>query len=84
MSYCSYYQALVSRKDTWFIVAIMRSFEHCAFDRTLQAQDGLIEFFVPQENESYFIEIMNYLKKEHIVFEFKKLPNRLQDPNAEV
>ena len=84
MSYCSYYQALVSKSDTWFLVAVLRSFEHCVFDRTFDAQKAVVEFFVPQDTEDTFLEVMNYLQQQNVVFKFEKLPNRLKDPKAEV
>lgn len=80
--YCSYYQARVNKKDTWFLVATLRSFEHLVFDRTLDKEKCIIEFFVPQELEHYFVELLDYFKKELIVFEYAKMENRLLDPDA--
>lgn len=84
MSYSYYYQANISRPDTWFLTATLRSFEHLAFDRALQKEDGLFEFFVPQDLESFFLEIMEFYQQEGVVTNLKKLPNRLSDPNAVV
>lgn len=78
MSYCSYFQALVSKKDTWFLVATLRSNEHISFDRTLDTETGLFEFFVPQEFEEGFIHLMNYYESQGIVHNLVKLPNRLE------
>lgn len=77
MSYCSYFQALVAKKDTWFFVATMRSNEHLMFDRTHDAERGLFEFFVPSDNEERFVRLMHWYQEQGIITEFKKLPNRL-------
>lgn len=79
--YCLYYQAQVQEKYCWFFVAILRSFEHLAFDRTLDKTSSTFEFFVPQENESYFLSVMEYFKNQEIISNLNKLPNRLIDPN---
>jgi hypothetical protein len=77
MKLCSYYQALVKRPDTWHVTATLRSFEHLAFDRTLDSSRGLFEFFVPQTQELIFVEVMQYFQQQGIVTEVQKLPNRL-------
>ncbi len=79
MSYCLYYQAHVVRPDTWFLTATLRSFEHLSFDRCLQKEDGLFEFFVPATLEKYFLELMSYYQSVNVVTSFTKLPNRLID-----
>ena len=79
MDYCSYYQAQINREKTWFFVGCLKSFEHIAFDRTLDAQKGIFEFFVPEDMEEYFLGIMQYFEKEGIVGNLQKLPNRLID-----
>ena len=78
MNYCCYYQARVQKADTWFLVAVLRSFEHIAFDRTLDKIEGIFEFFVPEAHEHIFLELMDYFLKEHVVFDVKKLSNRLE------
>jgi len=82
--YCEYYQALIRKEDCWFLVGVLRSFEHVAFDRTLDKEKSLFEFFVPATTEPFFLQIMDYLKAEGIVSDLKKMPNRLMDPNQEV
>ncbi len=77
MQYCLYFQAQVVRKRTWFFVAVLRSFEHLCFDRTLDKTTGTFEFFVPPKLESYFLEIMDHMEKEGIVSGVQKLDNRL-------
>ena len=77
MQYCSYFQALVVKKDTWFFVATLRSYEHVAFDRTLDKETGCFEFFVPVDGEAQFIKLMHYYETVGIVQNLVKLPNRL-------
>lgn len=77
MAYCYYYQATLDRPKSWFLVAVLRSFEHLAFDRTLNKEESRFEFFVPENNVEYFLEVMEYMVQEGVVIEFKELPNRL-------
>jgi hypothetical protein len=77
MKYCSYFQALVSKKDTWFFVATLRSYEHLAFDRTWDKETGCFEFFVPVEGEEQFVRLMRYYEQSGIIQNLQKLPNRL-------
>jgi hypothetical protein len=82
--YCSYYQANVQRELCLYMVAALRSFEHLAFDRTLDATTSLFEFFVPTSTEEYFLTLMNHLESEGLIYDFKKLPNRLADSSEQV
>ncbi len=82
--YCSYYQAIVDRTSTWFVVAVLKSFEHMALDRTLENETGLFEFFVPISTEKYFLDVMEYLIAQGYVYDLKKMPNRLLDSTQKV
>jgi len=82
--YCSYYQAMVDRTNAWFVVAILRSFDHMAFDRTLDVATSLFEFFVPPAREDQFVSLMEHLQEKGYVSDVKKLPNRLLDPAEKV
>jgi hypothetical protein len=81
MKYCSYYQARVDKKETLFFVAILRSFDHLCFDRTLDPHQELFEFFVPSAAEKEFLKIMTFFTDQHIVDHLEKLPNRLEHNN---
>jgi hypothetical protein len=76
--YCFYYQAHVQRELCWFVTATLRSYEHIAFDRTLDPATSLFEFFVPVSTEKYFLEVMDYFVAEGLVYQLQKLPNRLE------
>jgi hypothetical protein len=84
MLYSSYYQARVEKSQTWFVVGVLRSFEHLVFDRTIDKERGIIEYYVPADLEQYFLEVMEYFAAHNIVHDLVKLPNRLQDPQEEV
>jgi len=75
--YSVYYQARVERTKCWFLVGALRSFEHVAFDRTLDAHESIFEFFVPPDMEGYFLEIMRYFQDAKIVTSLERLPNRV-------
>lgn len=81
---CVYYQAQVVRPQVWFFVAVLRSFDHVAFDRTYDVPESIFEFFVPEAMEEYFLEIMASLRQQGIVCTFNKLPNRLLDPTQQI
>lgn len=84
MEYCSYYQATIKRQDCWFLTSIIRSFEHVAFDRTVDVHNSVFEFFVPESMEAEFLDIMRYFQKHDIATNLVKLPNRLMDPSEAV
>lgn len=81
--YCSYYQAHVERELCWFVTASLRSYEHVAFDRTLDPETSLFEFFVPTSTEKYFLEVMTYFESQGLVSGLQKLPNRLKNISVE-
>ena len=76
--YSLYYQAQVDKTHTWQVTALLRSHEHVAFDRTLNKETGLIEFFVSPANEAIFLEVMHYFEHKGLVHNLMKLPNRLE------
>ncbi len=82
MPYCNYYQATIRKSDAWFLVAVLRSYEHLAFDRTLEKSSSRFEFFVPKALEAHFLQLIEYFQAEGIVTDFVQLPNRLE--NGEV
>lgn len=84
MKFGSYYQAKIDPPRAWFLVGVLRSFEHLTFDRTLDKEESVFEFFVPQDTEKHFCELMDYFVKEGIVTGLEKKENRLTDPNEVV
>jgi len=82
--FCSYYQAHVQPQKAWFVVAILKSFEHMLFDRTLDVGNSIFEFYVSPSAEPYFLEVMAYMQQQGYVLDLKKLPNRLADTAAQL
>jgi hypothetical protein len=76
--YCSYYQAHVERELCWLVTAGLRSYEHISFDRTLDPETSLFEFFVPRDCEKYFLTVMTYFEEIGLVRNLCKMPNRLE------
>ncbi len=81
--YCKYYQAKVTRNKAWFFAGGLRSFDHLVFDRTIDKENSIFEFFVPADLEQYFLEIMHYFENEKIITEFKELPNRMKESSVQ-
>ncbi len=84
MQWCAYYRAIIKREECWFLTATLRSFEHLAFDRTYDKSISQFEFFVPQNLEHFFVQIMDEYKKIGLVSELEKLPNRLMEPGSQL
>ena len=76
--YCQYYQATVLKIKTWFVSGVFRNEDNVVIARALEGCSDVFEFFVPQEQEGYFLELMGYLQQEGSVLSFEKKPNRLK------
>jgi hypothetical protein len=83
-SFSVYYQATIVRSQAWFVVAVLKSFDHVALDRAYNVEETIFEFFVPAEMEPAFLEVMHYLQQESLVYNLAKLPNRLEDATQTV
>ena len=83
-NYCRYYQAHVIREQAWFFVAIVRSYEHMMFDRTLDPKTSMFEFFVPIAMEAHFLALMTVLMRQKVVQDLQSYDNRLIDPEQVV
>ena len=75
--FCLYYQAHVDKKMTWFVVATLKSQENIQFDRTIDAERSIFEFFVPESVEEQFLTVMEKLVKTGYVSDLQKMENRL-------
>lgn len=82
MNLCLYYQAEVERARCWLFVACLRSFEHLAFDRTLDATTSTFEFYVPPLLAKQFENIMHEFAAMGLISNLRQLDNRLGDPEA--
>ena len=81
--YCQYYQVTTNKPKTWFVVGCFRSEENLVFERTLDKQKSILEFFVTPECEKRFLSVINYLKKHGYVLECEKRENRLITENVD-
>ena len=79
MDYCIYYQAQINKQLTWFFVGCLKSSDHMAFDRTLDAEQGIFEFFVPIDMENQFVSFLHHFEQLGIVRNIQKKRNRLID-----
>ena len=57
-SFCSYYTGAVERSKVWVLVSALRGTEHICFDRTVNKEESVFEFFVPHDTESIFLKVM--------------------------
>lgn len=77
MNYSLYFQATVVKELCWLVTSSLRFSEHVAFDRALNKEESLFEFFVAPDSLDVFLQIMNTLEREGVVFNLVQLPNRL-------
>lgn len=75
--FCEYYRATLKPETLWIVVATLRYTEHVVFDRTLDAQNSVFEFYVPTACEPFFSELMHVFIERGYVTNFRKEPNRL-------
>jgi len=76
-----YFIAKVKREKCWFLAAALRGTEGVAFDRALDKEKGVFEFFVPEAMESVFKEVMAYLAVEGVILSLEEKENRLTIEN---
>jgi hypothetical protein len=76
--YSLYYQAHVPRQYAWLLTAILRSYEHLAFDRTIDVENSIFEFFVAPGYDEVFCGLMNDLAQRGVIVNLVKLPNRMK------
>lgn len=76
MSYSLYYQATIPKQFGWYITSILRSYDNMAFDRTIDVENNVFEFFVPESQEETFLHFMKQMEEKGAALDIKKLPNR--------
>jgi hypothetical protein len=79
MNYSIYYQARVQKELCWFVTSTVRFCEHVAFDRTIEKDESIFEFFVAPDMEQEFLDVAHKLLKRGVFLDLQKLPNRLID-----
>jgi len=78
MRYSIYYQAHVQKELCWLVTASVRFCEHVAFDRTIDKEESLFEFFVSPDLEDVFLDVAQKLLDRGVLLDLKKLPNRFE------
>ncbi|MBD3231651.1 hypothetical protein GF322_03235 [Candidatus Dependentiae bacterium] len=74
---CEYYQVKTQKVKTWFVVGCFRNEDNLAFERTLDLQNSILEFFVPPNYNDQFLNIINWLINKKYILNIKKMENRL-------
>ncbi|MBT3456317.1 hypothetical protein HN446_04590 [bacterium] len=82
--YGVYYQAMVTRSECGFCVAILRSLGHVVFARTLDKEKSLFEFFLTEGTEPEFVDVAKWLEENGVLSCIKKMDNRLSFAGQEV
>ena len=78
-SYCAYYTGHLKKEKIWIVSSALRGTEHVAFDRALDVEQSIFEFFVPVDMEHIFLQVMEYLEQEGVLLTLTKEKNRLAD-----
>lgn len=78
MKYSLYFQAYATKELCWMLSATLKYCEYVAFDRTLDKEKSIFEFFVTSDLEDVFLDIMRDLKKQGVIKSLQKMPNRLE------
>lgn len=76
-NHCLYYQAQAEKPHHLFLVGLLKYYDHLCFDRTLDATQGIFEFFVPQAQEAQFLRVMAFMEKKGLVHNVVKSANRI-------
>jgi hypothetical protein len=73
-----YYQATIIPNKIWLITSLLRNEDGWAFDRALEGNPSILEFFVSPSYEEEFSSFMNYCLEEGLITSFSKMDNRLE------
>ena len=79
-----YYTANIDRHQSYYFVAIIKAFDNMVFDRTIDVEQSLFEFFVAPAYEQLFLDVMARFAKEGLVANLQQSENRLIDPEQTV
>jgi len=83
-NYSLYYTANIDRHQSYYFVAIIKAFDNMVFDRTIDVEQSLFEFFVAPAYEQLFLDVMARFAKEGLVANLQQSENRLIDPEQTV
>lgn len=77
MKYSIYYQARVQKELCWMVTATIRYLDHVAFDRTIDKENSIFEFYVAPDLEQEFLGVAQCLLERQVFLSLEKLSNRL-------
>ena len=77
LQYCDYFQATIRKDKIWFVVGALKSQENLCFDRALDKEKDLFEFFVPKDTVPEFLKTMQYFKAQGYVSNLEQQGNRV-------
>jgi len=80
----AYFQATVVGPDATLLVAVLKTFDSLCFDRTLEREASLFEFFVTPLETEQFLSVMHAFEQRGVVKDLRKLPNRLLNPDEQL
>ncbi len=80
---CIYYQARLVREKIWFVVGTLRAETNLVFERALENDRTMFEFFVPPQNDDDFLAFMDILAKRGCIVTFEKKKNRFAHLSAQ-
>ncbi|MBI2352910.1 hypothetical protein HYV11_01540 [Candidatus Dependentiae bacterium] len=76
MNYSLYFQAKIKKEFGWLVTSSLRYAEYVAFDRAVDHEQDIFEFFVAPDLCDVFLDVMNKLAEKGIVSHLEQLPNR--------
>ncbi|HSW76301.1 MAG TPA: hypothetical protein VLG50_04625 [Candidatus Saccharimonadales bacterium] len=76
MKHSLYFQAHVKKEFCWIVSSTLKFTEYVAFDRTIDKDKSIFEFFVAADLLDVFLDVMDKLEQEGIIFNMQQLPNR--------
>jgi hypothetical protein len=72
-----YYRSHVQKEYAWFVVGGLKGFEYLSFDRTVDVNNSIFEFFVSPDLEDVFLEVIHYFEQKGFITCLEKKENRL-------
>lgn len=77
MLYSIYYQAQVQKELSWMVTSTIRYCDHIAFDRTVDKEGSIFEFYVAPDFHDEFLLVAHKLLERKVFLTLQQMPNRL-------
>lgn len=75
--YCSYFLAQIEKREIVKLISVLKSFDHLCFDRCVDKEQNIFEFFVPASMEKLFTSLMELYQQKGVVKMLRQEKNRL-------